>query len=83
MSELLRDAAGRSIAYLDSLAERRVSPSPEAVAALSALNVPLPETPTDERAVLRQLDELGSPATMAMAGGRFFGFVIEIGRAHV
>jgi len=26
--------------------------------------------------VLRVLDEFGSPATMAMAGGRFFGFVV-------
>ncbi len=76
MSELLREAAGRSIAYLDGLAERRVSPSPEAVAALSALNVALPEGPTEPRTVLQQLDEVGSPATMAMAGGRFFGFVI-------
>ena len=76
MSDLLRDAADRSIAYLDSLAERPVSPRPEAVAALSALNVSLPERPTDPRLVLQQLDDIGSPATMAMAGGRFFGFVI-------
>jgi glutamate/tyrosine decarboxylase-like PLP-dependent enzyme len=76
MSDLLRDAASRSIVYLDGLAERRVSPSPEAVAALAALNIDLPTTPTDPRAVLRQLDDIGSPATMAMAGGRFFGFVI-------
>jgi glutamate/tyrosine decarboxylase-like PLP-dependent enzyme len=76
MSDLLRDAADRSIAYLESLAERRVSPSPEAVAALSALNIDLPQQPTDPRTVLQQLDEYGSPATMAMAGGRFFGFVI-------
>jgi len=76
MSDLLRDAADRSIAYLDSLAERRVSPSPEAVAALSKLNVDLPATPTDPCAVLRQLDDVVTPATMAMAGGRFFGFVI-------
>ena len=76
MSELLRNAADRSIAYLDSLAERRVSPSVEAIAALSALDVALPDKPTDASAVLSELDEIGSPATMAMAGGRFFGFVI-------
>ncbi|HEX8945077.1 MAG TPA: aminotransferase class V-fold PLP-dependent enzyme [Gemmatimonadaceae bacterium] len=76
MSDLLRDAADRSIAYLDGLAERRVSPSPEAVAALSALNIDLPRAPTDPRVVLQQLDDLVSPATMAMAGGRFFGFVL-------
>ena len=76
MSELLRDAASRSIAYLDSLAERRVSPSADAVAALSALDVALPEDGVEPAAMLAQLDELVSPATMAIAGPRFFGFVM-------
>ncbi|MEP7001882.1 MAG: aminotransferase class V-fold PLP-dependent enzyme, partial [bacterium] len=76
MSDLLRNAAERSISYLDSLAERRVSPSPEGVAGLSVLNVELPQKPTDPATVLQQLDDIGSPATMAMAGPRFFGFVI-------
>jgi glutamate/tyrosine decarboxylase-like PLP-dependent enzyme len=40
------------------------------------LNGPLPEEPTDPEAVLAQLDEIGSPATVASAGGRYFGFVI-------
>src|SRR5260221_11448746 len=76
MSELLRDAAERSIRYLDSLSERRVSPSAEAVGALTGFRAPLPEKPTDAGTVLEQLDALGSPATMAMAGPRVFGFVI-------
>ena len=76
MSELLRDAANRSITYLESLGERRVSPSAGAVAALSALDVGLPEHGVEGGAMLAQLDELVSPATMAMAGPRFFGFVI-------
>ena len=76
MSELLRDAASRSIKYLESLLARRVSPDAKAVAALSALKVPLPEHGVDPRSMLAQLDDLGSPATMAMAGPRFFGFVI-------
>src|SRR5438132_2165607 len=42
----------------------------------SQLIEPLPEAPTDPEAVIAQLDELGSPATMASAGGRFFGFVV-------
>ena len=76
MSDLLRDAASRSINYLNSLNERRVSPSPDDVARLFALNIDLPQTRTDARVVLQQLDDIGSPATMAMAGPRFFGFVI-------
>jgi glutamate/tyrosine decarboxylase-like PLP-dependent enzyme len=76
MSELLRDAASRSIKYLENLAERRVSPAAEAVAALSALDVGLSEHGVEAGAMLAQLDEMVSPATMAMAGPRFFGFVI-------
>lgn len=76
MNELLLDAAQRSIRYLDSLDDRRVSPSPADVAALSQLYVALPDSPTDPARVLAQLDEVVSPATMAMAGPRFFGFVI-------
>jgi glutamate/tyrosine decarboxylase-like PLP-dependent enzyme len=76
VSRLVRDAAERGIRYLDGLDRRPVGPSPEAVAALDRLREPLPEGPSDPFEVLRQLDEIGSPATMGMAGGRFFGFVI-------
>jgi glutamate/tyrosine decarboxylase-like PLP-dependent enzyme len=53
-----------------------VAPDDDAVAALERLRVPLPAGPSDPAEALRQLDEAGSSATMAMAGGRFFGFVI-------
>jgi glutamate/tyrosine decarboxylase-like PLP-dependent enzyme len=76
MKDLLHDAAERSIRYLDSLGDRAVAPRPDAVAALTGFQTPLPEKATDPVEVLRQLDDLGSPATMAMAGPRFFGFVI-------
>ncbi|GAC1659228.1 MAG: aspartate aminotransferase family protein [Gemmatimonadaceae bacterium] len=76
MTDLLLDAANRSIGYLQGLRERRVAPGSKAVARLSVLNIALPQKPTDPRLVLRQLDDIGSPATMAMAGPRFFGFVI-------
>jgi glutamate/tyrosine decarboxylase-like PLP-dependent enzyme len=76
MKELLSDAAQRAIRYLEDLDARPVAPSPEAVAALGAFDHPLPETSTEPAAVLRLLDEIGSPATTAMAGRRFFGFVI-------
>ncbi len=73
---LLADAACRAAAYLDGLEGRPVVPSPEAVAALAALDQPLPEGPTEPAVVLDELDRRVSPATMAMAGPRFFGFVI-------
>jgi glutamate/tyrosine decarboxylase-like PLP-dependent enzyme len=76
MDALLRDAADRAIQYLTALPDRSVAPEPGAVAALGALDVPMPEQPTDPASVLRLLDEKGSPATTAMAGPRFFGFVV-------
>jgi glutamate/tyrosine decarboxylase-like PLP-dependent enzyme len=76
MRKLLEDAAQRSIRYLENLDDRSVAPSAAAVEALAALRKPFPETPTAPEEVLRELDEIASPATCATAGGRFFGFVI-------
>jgi glutamate/tyrosine decarboxylase-like PLP-dependent enzyme len=76
MKELLGDAARRAIRYLESLPERPVAPAQAAVAALRGFDEPLPPGPRDASETLRLLDELGSPATTAMAGPRFFGFVI-------
>jgi glutamate/tyrosine decarboxylase-like PLP-dependent enzyme len=74
--ELLEDAARRAVRYLEGLGERRVAPSTEAVAELARLDVPLPEEASSASEVLAELDETCSPATTAMAGPRFFGFVI-------
>ena len=76
MEELLRNAAERGIRYRQSVNQRRVAPLPESVQALSKLGGPLNEDPIDAEQVLALLDETGSPATVAMAGGRYFGFVI-------
>lgn len=76
MRKLLDDAAARAQRYLDGLQSRQVAPLPQAVANLAVLNRPLPEQPSLPEAVLKTLDESCSQATMAMAGPRFFGFVI-------
>ena len=76
MRDLLKDAAARSIRYLEGLNARSVIPTPEAIANLTELDGPLPEEPTDPATVLALLDDFGSPATVATAGPRFFGFVI-------
>ena len=76
MNPLLHDAALRASRYLAGLDERPVYPGVGAVARLAELDQPMPEHPQAADTVLRQLDELGSPATMASAGGRFFGFVV-------
>jgi glutamate/tyrosine decarboxylase-like PLP-dependent enzyme len=72
---LLQDAATRAAAYLRALRTRAAAPSASAVERLLALDVPLPADGTDAATVLAELDALVSPATMAMAGPRFFGFV--------
>src|SRR5579871_1446135 len=75
MRELLIGAAERAIRYLDGLDERRVAPDPRVTARLSELDIPLPDHPNQAEETLALLDSY-SAATMAMAGPRFFGFVI-------
>ncbi|MDP6691182.1 MAG: pyridoxal-dependent decarboxylase [Alphaproteobacteria bacterium] len=75
MDNILQDAAQRAMAYLDGLEGRGVAPSAEALAALSELAGPWGEQGGDEVDILAKLDRLGSPATIASAGPRYFGFV--------
>jgi len=76
MKEILTDASLRAIRYLEELDSRSVAPTSAAVAALKAFDEPFPAQSLAAADTLRLLDEVGSPATMAMAGRRFFGFVI-------
>ncbi len=74
--ELLEATAARAADYLDNLDSRAVSSSRQALDEMRALSEPLPGQPTDPAEVLALLDKVGSPATLATAGSRFFGFVI-------
>jgi len=73
--DVLPDVAARSLRYLAGVGERRVSPCPEAVAALSAFDIPLQDGPMSPEDIVEELDRIGAPATVASAGPRFFGFV--------
>lgn len=74
--ELLTDAARRGVRYLEDLESRSVFPEAGHIARLEeALNAPLPDGPIEASEVLSFIDEFGSPATVACAGGRYFGFV--------
>ncbi|MFI8736147.1 pyridoxal phosphate-dependent decarboxylase family protein [Ectopseudomonas toyotomiensis] len=73
---LLAEADRRALAYLDGLAMQRVFPDDKAIAALAAFEHALPEDGSDADQVLCQLDEIGSPATVASNAARYFGFVI-------
>ncbi len=73
--DLLADAAERARRYLGTLGTRSVAPSTRALDELTRLEHPLPEHGSTPGAVLEQLDRIGSPATVAQAGPRYFGFV--------
>jgi glutamate/tyrosine decarboxylase-like PLP-dependent enzyme len=73
--DLLREALDRSLAYLGSVGDRRVIPDAASVARLAELDSELPRTGLAAPDVLRQLDDVGSPATVASNGPRYFGFV--------
>lgn len=76
MKHLLETTAARAIRYLDDIQDRAVSPTAEAVAQLAQFDEPIPGGPGDPEETIEMLDAFGSPATMGMAGPRFFGFVI-------
>src|ERR1700735_120823 len=76
MKKLLVETADRAARYIAGISDRRVAPLPADVARLQALGGSLPESPSDPAGVLALLDDIGSPATVASAGGRYFGFVI-------
>ena len=76
MNDLLHEAARRAIDYLATIDSRAVAPDAAAIAGLSRFDRPFPERECTAREALAELDDIGSPATVASAGGRFFGFVI-------
>src|SRR2546430_1068111 len=73
---VLHQAAALAAQYLAGLRTRSVAPTPAALERLRSLDRPLADGPADPAAVLAELHAVGSPATMASAGGRFFGFVV-------
>ena len=75
MKDLLEAAAARAAQYAAGVRSQRVAPVPQDIAHLEELGGPLPQTPTNPREILALLDEIGSPATVASTGGRYFGFV--------
>jgi glutamate/tyrosine decarboxylase-like PLP-dependent enzyme len=75
VKELLAKTAQRATQYVTGIGSRRVAPRPEDITRLEALGGSVPEHPTDPAEVVALLDEVGSPATVATTGGRYYGFV--------
>lgn len=74
-ADLLAEADARARAYVAANATRRAFPDAEALAALAGFDEPLPDTGAAAAETLDLLDRLGSPATVASNGPRYFGFV--------
>lgn len=75
-SDLLKMASDRAIRYLNEVGIRAVAPSQEAVEHLSMLGGGVPEEQSNPADIFSMLDDYGSPATVASAGPRYFGFVV-------
>ncbi len=74
-SDVLNVAADKAQRYVREVVERRVNPSKAAVEALSKLHEPFPTFSSRPSDVIARLDQIGSAATVATTGGRYFGFV--------
>lgn len=61
--------------YLDGVFGQRVTPTADALAALASFDEPFPAIGAPGASLVERLHLLGSPATMASAGGRYFGLV--------
>jgi len=75
-ADALHHASTHARDYLASLDGKRVFPTEQAIAGLDALDIELPAEPTDPIKVVSALHNHGSPAAVASAGPRYFGFVI-------
>lgn len=76
IAEILTSAAERASNYLETIGDRHVGVTPKALDQLPALGGDLPLRGEDPISLLRLLDEIGSPATIASSAGRFFGGVV-------
>jgi glutamate/tyrosine decarboxylase-like PLP-dependent enzyme len=74
--EILKEAAAHALHYLQTIRERHAGVPQEALKRLTALGGPLPSHGEDPQFILKLLHDVGSPATVASMGGRFFGGVI-------
>ncbi len=75
LGEVLSLASRLAQEHLSGLAGRRVAPSAEAVELLGVLDRELQPEGREPADVISELAAVGGPATVAMNGGRYFGFV--------
>lgn len=61
--------------YADTVLERNVFPTQEALENLKIFDEDMPEQMANPEKIISQLHEYGSPATISQIGGRYFGLV--------
>jgi glutamate/tyrosine decarboxylase-like PLP-dependent enzyme len=74
--DLFEQAKNQATEYMEGVFDRPVFPTAAALAGLAAFDEPLPAGPCEPAAMLRQLHQNGSKATVASTGGRYFGLVV-------
>jgi glutamate/tyrosine decarboxylase-like PLP-dependent enzyme len=72
---LFERAKEYALEYMQTIGERGVYPSEQALDRLRTFQENLPEDSAEPREILDMLHRTGSPATVAQTGGRYFGFV--------
>lgn len=73
--DLFRQAQKYAFDYADTVRERDVYPSADAIADLDTFVEEIPQSTGNAVDVLEQLNRYGTPASVAQTGGRYFGFV--------
>ncbi|HET9620929.1 MAG TPA: pyridoxal-dependent decarboxylase [Kofleriaceae bacterium] len=73
---LLDDVCRHATAFFERLPERAVAPRADAAAMWAAVDRPLPDAPSEPRAVLDELVRTVEPGITGSQSGRFFGWVI-------
>jgi glutamate/tyrosine decarboxylase-like PLP-dependent enzyme len=74
--DLLRRAADHAADWLEGVDERPIGPAADTPAMLARLGGPLPERPSDARALLDELVAHAEDGLMGINGSRFFGWVM-------
>jgi glutamate/tyrosine decarboxylase-like PLP-dependent enzyme len=74
--DLFEQAKGYAYEYMDGVFDRNVFPNETALSNLKAFDEELPPGASDPAEMLHLLHKIGSPASVATTGGRYFGFVV-------
>ena len=73
--QLYEQSKNYALDYMQTVLDRPVFPTADAIQNLAVFREKLPDQPVDPYHVLEKLHQYGSPATVAQTGGRYFGFV--------